>query len=611
VCVLEWSVYLGDKILHLWFLQAAGNLEVILAAMPPILNFNNTNSLWGSFLAETLFQAGVRRAVVCPGSRSAPLAFAFAQHPEIEATPVLDERSAAFFALGLAQKTAFPVALICTSGTAAANFYPAVIEARESCVPLLVLTADRPPEMRDCASGQTIDQLKIFGHYPRWQAELAMPEPDLKLLAYLRQTLRYACERSLGPVGGPVHLNVPFRDPLAPVWDGSTDGLDREAVEQLLRAIPHSFGARLGSSDEGISLLADHLNQSQRILVVAGPAAGRGEDYRREVNAFSQRWQVPVLADVLSPVRHGAGGNDSVLASYERLLASGELPEELPDLVLRLGPLPTSKRLRNWLDSLDCEHLVIEDGGRNVDPLHSRCTHLRGRVETVLPMLKPADDRSGSWRDAWVTLGTAASAFLDRELAATSNMFEGKIPWLLSRQLPAGSAVFISNSMPVRDAEFFWPAGGETVGIFFNRGANGIDGILSTAMGVAAESNETFLVTGELAFLHDANGLLLSRRIKGRLTVLLINNGGGGIFQMLPISQFEPPFTDFFLTPQQVDFQKLCEAHRVSWQLVETWEAFARAIEDEAPDGVRVIEIRTDSAHDRDTRRRLLSQRSS
>ncbi|HYD84257.1 MAG TPA: 2-succinyl-5-enolpyruvyl-6-hydroxy-3-cyclohexene-1-carboxylic-acid synthase, partial [Opitutus sp.] len=230
------------------------------------LDFRNVNALWGSVLVETLFRRGVRTAVISPGSRSTPLTMAFAAHAEVEAVPVLDERSAAFFALGIAKRTKRPVVLLCTSGTAGANYFPAVIEAKESGVPLLVITADRPPELRDCASGQTIDQQKLFGGYVNFYHELAVPTATLAMLGYLRQTIAHAVERTLSPVAGPVHLNAPFRDPLPPVEDGST----REAEGK----IDETFFSHL----DAVMPVVSHATIWQRPtttrgLIVAGPAA--------------------------------------------------------------------------------------------------------------------------------------------------------------------------------------------------------------------------------------------------------------------------------------------------------------------------------------------------
>lgn len=575
------------------------------------LTFANTNSLWGSFLAETLSLAGVKHAVLCPGSRSAPLTCALAGHPRISAIPILDERSASFFALGLAKKTRMPVVLVCTSGTAAANFFPAVIEARESGVPLLVLTADRPPEMRDCSSGQTIDQLKIFGNYPRWQMEMALPEPTLMMLAYLRQTLRHACDRALS-TPGPVHLNCPFRDPLAPIPDDSLDSLDKAAVEELLTDFVPVTERRVESSQEDLAVAFRQIGKAERVLLVAGPAGASRftASTASAIFAFADQVKAPLLADLLSQLREQPGSKERTVDCYDRLLASGRFPESAPDLIIRLGALPTSKRLRQWLEGQDCPQIVIDPGDQNLDPLHSRCWHLRADVETTVAALanrlKQREAGSG-WRRSWLERNEAARVVLDEALAPMTDLFEGKLPWLLARHTPAEAQIFISNSTPVRDAEFFWPVNELRREIFFNRGANGIDGIVSTAMGIASESRSTFLITGDLAFLHDQNGLLNSRNLKRGLTILLINNGGGGIFQSLPIAQFDPPFRDFFQTPQAVNFSLLCLAHGLAFEEVTGWERLIKLVEDPIKKGVRVIEIRTDAEASRLTRKRLLS----
>lgn len=581
--------------------------------MPDNLNFANTNSLWGSFLAESLFRVGVRHAVVSPGSRSAPLIHALATHPAIRAVPVLDERSAAFFALGIAKKVKGPVVLVCTSGTAAANFFPAVIEARESRVPLLVLTADRPPEMRDCASGQTIDQLKIFGHYPRWQAEVSLPEPSEKFLAYLRQTVRHACERTLWPVAGPVHLNLPFRDPLAPVEDASLAALDRARAGRLLEGLLPVEASESRPSANEARRLAESIERAERPILVAGPANAKDPvAYVEAVEQLAGRRAIPVLADALSPVRQRGGAFPYLVSNYDFLIGRGELARERPDFVLRLGALPTSKRLRSWLEGLDCLQWVVEEGDQNVDPLHGRCIHVRASLPALAAAISGAggpvgsSSRPGGGRSRWVEASLRLREEMAKTLEGMEEIFEGKIAWLLSQYVPAGAAVFISNSTPVRDAEYFWQPGKEPVELFFNRGANGIDGIVSTAMGLASVAEQTILLTGDLAFLHDQNGLLNAKAVRGGLTIVLINNGGGGIFRALPVAEFDPPFHEFFLTPQQVDFSALCAGYEIRHEVIAEWKPFIEAIKRPWRKGLRVLEVRTNPEADWQLRSRLL-----
>jgi 2-succinyl-5-enolpyruvyl-6-hydroxy-3-cyclohexene-1-carboxylate synthase len=266
------------------------------------INFSNVNTIWASILVETLYRLGLTTAVVCPGSRSAPLTFAFAQHQAIDTIPVLDERSAAFFALGLAKQLGRPIALVCTSGTAGANFYPAIIEASASAVPLLVLTADRPPELRDCNAGQTIDQQKLYGTYPNWYGELAVPGFDLALLAYLRQTVIYAWERSIAPVAGVVHLNLPFREPLTPVSDQAAETLAATfSAEAFFACIPKRFNLQMSRLVNAVEPLSELFHPiSERGIIIAGVAQPHApQAYCAAIARLSQSWGYPVLAEIM------------------------------------------------------------------------------------------------------------------------------------------------------------------------------------------------------------------------------------------------------------------------------------------------------------------------
>lgn len=532
----------------------------------------NTNTLWASVLAGTLARLGLTTAVISPGSRSTPLTVALASQPSIEAIPVLDERSAAFFALGIAKRTGLPVALVCTSGTAGANYYPAIIEARESQVPLLVFTADRPPELRDCASGQTIDQQKLFGDFPIWYTELATPAADLGLLRYLRQTLVQAWQRSRYPIPGPVHLNCPLRDPLAPLADGSVDPL-RDALgddfwaglgdlpsmgssphpEEKADAVAAVSPLLVGEGPGVRGKLWDTWQTCDRGLIIAGPAQPtQPEAYAQAVAILAKALHWPVLAETLSPLRHRAKLNPNLITTYDEILRQPDWAEELrPDQVIQLGPLPTSKVLRQWLERHQPRRWVVDATGRNLDPLHGPAMTLPLTVaDLARPDLSPSTV-SLAYRDLWLSLEGKVRHHLDRALSEMDDRFEGKVPWLMGQSLPQGTPVVIANSMPIRDAEWFWPPNQRQLQIFCNRGANGIDGTLSTALGVAHRGAPTVLLTGDLALLHDTNGWLNLPRLRGHLTVVLINNQGGGIFELLPIAEFNPPFEDFCHPPNR------------------------------------------------------------
>ncbi|MEA5452724.1 2-succinyl-5-enolpyruvyl-6-hydroxy-3-cyclohexene-1-carboxylic-acid synthase [Leptolyngbya sp. CCNP1308] len=578
-------------------------------------DFRNTNALWASVLAATLARLGLKTAVISPGSRSTPLTVALVSHPDIEALPVLDERSAAFFALGVARRTGQPVALVCTSGTAGANYYPAVIEARESRVPLLVLTADRPPELRDCASGQTIDQQRLFGTFPNWYAELAVPVAEVGMLCYLRQLSGQAWRRSLYPVAGPVHLNCPFRDPLAPIADASVTYLKDELNDDFFTAVG------VPAPGEFSMLGADFLpwleiwRGCDRGLIIAGPAQPvEPLGYCKAVAALATYLGWPVMADGLSPLRNAAELNTSLVTTYDMALGQPAWAKDLvPEQVIQLGPLPTSKRLRQWLEDAQPRRWVVDPVNTNLDPLHGPVTPLPLSVTALSQALPPVPEAlpTGVYHGQWQALEESLRQQLDRSLAALDQPFEGKVPWLLAQCLPMNTPLVIANSMPIRDVEWFWPPGDRAIRPYCNRGANGIDGTLSTALGVAHGGPPTVLLTGDLALLHDTNGWLSVPRLRGHLTVVVINNQGGGIFDRLPIATLPAPgdrwFEDFFTTPQTVDLNRLCAAYGVNYERVDTWSQLKASVSSLPTTGVRVLEVRCDRAQSHTLRQQLLT----
>ncbi|MGB6298897.1 MAG: 2-succinyl-5-enolpyruvyl-6-hydroxy-3-cyclohexene-1-carboxylic-acid synthase [Rivularia sp. (in: cyanobacteria)] len=586
------------------------------------IGFRNINELWASIFTETLKRSGLNCAVICPGSRSTPLTVAFAQSPDIEAVPILDERSAAFFALGRAKVTGLPVAVVCTSGTAGANFYSAVVEANFSRVPLLLLTADRPQELRNCHSGQTIDQLKLFGNYPNWQAELALPSSTMEMLAYLRQTTMYAYEQTLYPVSGAVHLNIPFRDPLPPIKD------DNDFNKENLELLQSNF-----NSEEFFAAVADKYQQTitlkqisipqkwletKRGIIVAGVSQPQQpQKYCSAIAQLAQNLQFPVLAEGLSPVRNHALLNRNIISTYDLILRNQDLATKLtPEVVIQIGEMPTSKVLRKWLSDNNPLRWIIEPSNHNIDALHGRVVHLRMNVEEIGRWGDGETRRQGdeknkitnTYLQMWLGVESQVRENIDKSLAEKTELFEGKAAWLLSQVLPPQTLLFISNSMPVRDVEFFWKPNNLSIKPFFNRGANGIDGTLSTALGMAHRQQSSVMLTGDLALLHDTNGFLSRNKFIGHLTIVLINNNGGGIFEMLPISEFEPPFEELFATPQDIDFEQLCKTYGVKHELITCWEELINKLNPLPRKGIRVLEIRTNRKADAKWRKDNLGQ---
>lgn len=484
-----------------------------------------------------------------------------------------------------------------------------MIEAKESGVPLLILTADRPPELRDCNAGQTIDQQKLYGTFPNWYSELTVPEPDWHLLAYLRQTLVHAWERTQFPVAGVVHLNVPLRDPLAPVV--------QPEVAAWADAFPVDFFDGLGQphlqSVNPVAWAPLHLlhQQSDRGLIIVGLLQPQSPEATcQAIGHLAKTLQVPILAEALSPVRNFADDYPGLISTYDSILRQPELADKLrPDWVIRIGEMPTSKVLRQWLSQTQPQQWVIDPTHCNLDPLHGKTTHLRLSVEQLALSLAEIPEFCASapaYLDLWKTQEQQYRRALDQALTGTDEWFEGKVAWLLSQCLPVGTPLFVANSTPVRDMEFFWQPGNRAIRPYFNRGANGIDGTLSTALGIAHRNQSSVLLTGDLALLHDTNGFLVSRSLVGHLTIVLINNQGGGIFEALPIAQFDPPFEEFFATPQAIDFEPLCRAYGVDYTLIQSWDQLQQCLT-VLPDAcVRVLEVRCNRKADAQLRRRLL-----
>lgn len=571
------------------------------------LDFRNVNMLWASVLAETLSRLGLTNVVICPGSRSGPLAIAFAQHPTLQAISILDERSAAFFALGLARRTATAVALICSSGTAGANVYPAVIEARESRVPLLILTADRPPELRACNAGQTIDQQKLYGTYPALYQELSLPSAEVSQLAYLRQTLCHAWERAHAPVAGVVHLNCPFRDPLYPALDAATqqlaEAMDTEAFFRGIGAWTDFEQGHWGAVPAPLrSLWQTWLDPVNGLpaegVIVAGPASPPSpQPYCEAIAHLSMALGYPVLAEGLSPLRNFAALNPSLVSTYDLIVRRQEWAKALaPKVVIRVGETPTSKALRHWLQETQPMQWVVDGGDRNLDPLHLRSTHLPVSPETLAstcpPNLTPVAETAYQkrWRQAEHQMRQA----IDAALAEAPIHIGSKVAWIAAQVLPPETPIFIANSLAVREVEWFWQPGDRHICPQFNRGANGIDGTLSTALGMAHDNRPSVLLTGDLALLHDTNGFLIAPQFQGHLTILLVNNEGGGIFQTLPIANFDPPFESFFATPQAVDWSALCAAYGIRHIRVQAEADLRHLLKNFPETGIRLLEVRSD-----------------
>lgn len=502
------------------------------------MDATNRNTALASAMAEELSRCGVRHAVICPGSRSSPVALALLREPAIATTTIVDERSAGFHALGAAAATRRPVAVACTSGTAAANLHPAVCEADESGVPLLVLTSDRPPELRGVGAGQTIDQLKLYGAAVRWFCEVGVHDADDAGLLHLRATACRAYAEAAGdPRPGPVHLNLAWRDPLgpepAPGDVTARSPLALRGREPLPLCEVHRPTMRLGV--DALEAVAADLAEAERGVIVAGrqgdPALGPA------LARLAAACGYPLLAEPTSQARLGPDGGAEVVACYDAI-ARARPPVLDPDLVLRFGELPTSKPLRAWLGSLDeARQLVVDPHGAWSEP--TRKAGLVLRCDPVALADELAERLAGTARGSWLSLWERAEDAARREIAAELDALreptEPGVHAALGDAYAAGELVYTASSMPIRDQEAFLRPGPADVLFLANRGANGIDGTVSAAVGAAAASGRpTWLVLGDLALHHDSNGLAALRDCPVPVRIVVLNNDGGGIFEFLP-----------------------------------------------------------------------------
>lgn len=559
----------------------------------------NRATLWGRTIVDELARSGVTDVCVAPGSRSTPLTVAFADHDSITVHSHLDERSAAFYALGRAKRTGAPTPLVCTSGTAAANFHPAVIEASQSRVPMLVLTADRPAELRDSGANQTIDQTKLYGDAVRSYRELPEPAPEERRLRSIRTTVCRAFAETTGNPAGPVHLNAPFAKPLEPT---EIDDMPADLAERFPLAAEGRDGPFV-SMTKGVSALptdarrrlAEPIEDAERGLIVAGPSDSLDGESIRDLGRSTG---FPILADPLSGVRFGHDESDetAVIGGYDSWLAAVDWPD--PDLVLRFGASPTSKTLRSYFRDAGARQLLVDPAGEWREATFS-ATDLVVADGTELARALATDLGSGSsaregWRERFERAERCYWELIDGEV---DDLFEGAVLERVFRDAPDPATIFVSNSMPIRDADRFARPREADLTVLGNRGASGIDGITSSALGAGSATEDPLvLVTGDLAYYHDMNGLLALSRCGVDATVVLLNNDGGGIFHMLPIKGFEPPFTDQFKTPHGLDFAPTADLYGFEFVRTDSLSGFGDAYDASlSSPGTQVIEVSTDS----------------
>jgi 2-succinyl-5-enolpyruvyl-6-hydroxy-3-cyclohexene-1-carboxylate synthase len=558
----------------------------------------DANTALAQAFVDEWVRSGVQHAVVAPGSRSTPLALALAADGRLRLHVHLDERSAAFFALGTARATGRPAVVLCTSGTAAANFHPAVLEARHARVPLVVCTADRPPELRDAGAGQTVDQLKLYADAVRWFCEVGAPEDPGPGGAAWRSVAARAVAEAVGPPAGPVHLNLAFREPLVPTGAPLVDAPGRPDGRPwtVSGALPYR-----APDDATVERVTELVSEARCGALVAGWGA---EVAPATAERFAAVAGWPVLADPLSGIRCGP----YAISTYDTLLRIPTFAAaHVPDLVVRVGAPLTGKAATAWLGA-DVAQVLIDPDADWLDPRHAARERFAVDADALLAavtdrLVAGGHDSGGGWIGSWAAAEESAREAIDGVVDSWAEPFEGRIARDVVAGIPEGGTLVVASSMPVRDVESFAaPRGG--LRLVANRGVNGIDGFVSTVLGLAAAARAdgrgrpVVALLGDLCFLHDSNGLLGVRDRGLDATFVVVDNDGGGIFSFLPQADAAPDhFERLFGTPHGIDLGALARVHGVGVDEVEKAADLVPALDAAvAAGGVRVVLVRTDRA---------------
>ncbi|MDH5570867.1 MAG: 2-succinyl-5-enolpyruvyl-6-hydroxy-3-cyclohexene-1-carboxylic-acid synthase [Gammaproteobacteria bacterium] len=542
------------------------------------------NLQWAQSLIQGLVESGLQHVVISPGSRSTPLTLVCARHSELKTWVQVDERSAAFFALGLARATNQPVGIICTSGSAPAHWLPAVIEANHNLVPLVLLTANRPAELWGWGANQTIDQSQLFSGYIRSFYQLSLPEDDVHLLQYVQQAGRRAFSESQWPLPGPVHLDIPFREPF--ITEQTFASLPEPRKDNRISFLPHSMPDK-----DQIANIAEQLSSS-RGIIIAGPETGT-INHASALADLAEHLQVPVFADPLSGLRFGQHKLKPVITTYDAFLRDMDFADtHRPDWILRFGAMPVSKTLNEYMKACsNACHILIDPYSRWLDPLYQTTERIVGNARIVCEQLQKLNKVS--------TLSTWFGDFYQQEQQTRKRMKcacdESILVNDLIAALPDDSLLFSGNSMSIRNIDSFSTSANKKIGVLANRGVSGIDGNVSTLAGLAAIRNQTHAqgmvvgLIGDLACYHDMNGLLALR--EQDVLLIVINNGGGGIFHHLPQATLAE-FKQFWQTPLGLDFEKVANLYDMAFYRVDNMSKFDSSFKQALnTTGARMLEV--------------------
>ncbi len=568
---------------------------------------SNPNTRYANTLIDALIASGLRRVCLAPGSRHTALVLALARHRnEIDLYSHLDERSAAFFALGLALGSNEPAALVCTSGSAAANFFPAIIEAHQSRIPLLALTADRPHELRHSGANQTIDQIKLYGDYVDFFVDAPLPAADppavaLRHLSTLAARAFNSCKRKRGVV----HINLPFRKPFEP-------GADDAEVMAIEKPATTKFLDERVKGESGLSALLTDEALARPGIIYFGHGSCRSEAERKALTPWAERLSAvsgfPIFAEFASNMRRG-----KAICAYESIIESHADLFSQAEVLIRFGSPPLAKNMQDFIQGNHLRyHIYCSRAGEWADDSHSVTHHL-----TVNPAYVSVDEWDGwssssprdRWSEKWQTADRIARHVIVDQINA-GEYFDGAVLHDVADLMPAESALFVGNSLPIRHLDQFGLPREKPIFAYANRGASGIDGNVSTALGIGAARREKPLVAvlGDITLYHDLNGLLAIRRCGIPATIVLLNNEGGGIFRRLPVREFEPHFSEFFITAHGLDFRHAAALYGLKYIRADDRATFRAAFRESVGGSEStLIEARTDAQADLRRRNEIMS----
>lgn len=560
-------------------------------------------------LVDEFYQLGVRHAVFSPGSRSTTMAMLFKEHEGFETYMNIDERSASFMALGIAKAHKEPTVLVCTSGSAVAHYLPAILEAQYSGIPLIVLSADRPHTLLHVGAPQTVDQHKIFGTAVNYFEELAVPQ-ESHYYTYPRQVARKAYMKAMDTKKGPVHINVPLFEPLVPELSRNHFEAGRSSFKVVKPNYSSVFccdnrnnlthvnnAIDITHGNDGTKEINDLLERYERILILAGPQIDIDE--ANTIRFFGEALQAPILADPLSNVR-GCGTSKVVISTYDALLAGQALWNELkPDCVIQFGQIVVSKRVQQMIASwTDVEYVEVNPTMDSMNPTGKTTMHVQASID-VFTHLHGKNNSSDTYLNIWRRLDQAGKKQLSTAIDEP-HCFEGRTIRELQKQIPEDGQIFVANSMTIRDFDYFWFSGESKAVLYGNRGVNGIDGTISTALGLAANGKPTYLVTGDLSLFHDLNGLAVAKTHNLNLIIILHNNDGGGIFEYLP-QKGTKHFDYLFSTSQGLDYSGAAKLYGCGYTKISSPDELSSALAKIGQEsGVHIIEIPTNREYSRE-----------